>query len=291
MLEFIIAALLAIIYFVGKMIVGLQEDLSVDLLKLNIKNGSGDEDPDFIDTDWGTDDKPLEEGPFIAEEEQEYLSRDYTKIIFTRFPLFTANNCPKWWKKPFYKANADIKYAISRGDGTHWTNQTLSYMRNRRSFDAIMDIVKQYNIPIANVVDATANLGGDSISFAMLGSKVKAYEILPNVAEMLKNNVELYKFTKQIEVIPHRFDYNVPKGSFVIIDPPYEKTNNATNFNLSIDNMPIGAVCKKILTAGASNVLVSMPKDYKFNLRYAKDHNLEVTVHKTTKNVKLFLVR
>lgn len=290
MLQFIIAALLAIIYFVGKMIANLQDDLNNDLIKLNIKGGS-DADDDFVDVDWGTDDKPLEEGPFVAEEEQEYLRRDYTKIIFTRFPLFTANNCPRWWKKPFYKVNGDLKYALTHGDGKHWTNQTLSYMRNRKSFDAIYDIVKQNNIPIKDVVDATANLGGDSISFAQLGSNVKAYEILPNVSEMLKNNVQLYKFTKQITVVPSRFDYNVPKGSFVIIDPPYEKGNNTANFNLSIDTMPIGAVCKKILDSGASNVLISMPKDYKFNMRYANDHGLKVTVYKTTKNVKFYLVR
>ncbi len=267
--------------------------LKIYLSKIEFKNGSYNMDTDqtnFIDAEYrgdSLDDSQnwLEEGPFVTEEEQEYLHRDYSQIIFTRFPLFEySSKLPQKWR--YYKqANAEIRASIKRD--VNWTNQTISYMRNRRSFKVILDILYENNITTKNIVDATANIGGDSISFAMLGYNVKAYEMNPVAFEILKNNVSLYNV--DIELINGKFDYNVPHDSLVIIDPPFERGNNKDNMNLSIDNMPICAVCDKILDAGAKYVILTMPRDYLYNIRYANDHNQTVLAYNTSKNVKIFL--
>jgi hypothetical protein len=256
-----------------------------------VNGGSEKNETDhFIDVDYQNDAGFIEEGPFVADENQEYLNRDYTKIIFTRFPLFTkTSHLPSSWKQDWNRANGIIRKTINHGRGKHWTNQTLSYMRNRKSFQQIMDICTENNIHLDNIVDATANLGGDCLSFAMAGaSNIIAYEILPEVAEMLANNVKLFRCV--INVRPRAFDYDVPQDALVIIDPPYEKGNNSTNYNLSIDDSPICVVCDKILNAGAKWVLISMPKDYRYNRRYAVDHKQTVKVYPSAKNVKFFLV-
>jgi hypothetical protein len=286
----ILAGLLAIMFAIsGKRVLGGDDE------EFNISN-----DPDFIEAPYMNEDSTyIEEGPFIADDKQEYLSRDYSRIMFSRFPMFRDGNDMAEWDGTPRETNDILRTALSKGRGKHWTNQTLSYMRNRKSFEVIYDdIIRRECIDITNVVDATGNLGGDAISFAMLPEvkHVKVYEILPNVFKLLRNNIELYKLNDKIEAIDGRFDYNVPNGSLVMIDVPYEKGNNAgddekPHFNLSIDTMPIGAVCNKVLDAGAANVLITVPRDYKYNLRFAQDTNQEVVVFRTHKNVKIYLVR
>lgn len=251
------------------------------------------EDKDsFVDVPYMDNEKYIEEPPFVAEDKQEYLERDYRPIIFSRFPLFTEKSVISW-NIPFYEANKKIKEAIYNGENIHWTNQTLSYMRNRKSYMQMLAILHKNNVDFTNVVDATANIGGDSIGFACEGAKVKSYEIIPSVYDILINNINLYKL--DIEAINSRFDYNIKEGSVVIIDPPFEKGNNAENFNLSIDNMPICAVCDKLLygklpDGNASHILLTMPRDYKYNIRYANEHSQVVKAYKSEKNVKFFLV-
>jgi hypothetical protein len=251
-----------------------------------------DEDS-FSHVPYMENEKYIEEPPFVAEDKQEYLERDYRPIIFSRFPFFNEKSVMPLWNMPFYEANKKIKSAIINGENIHWTNQTLSYMRNRKSYLQMLAILKKNDVDFTNVVDATANIGGDSIGFACEGAKVKSYEIIPSVYNILVNNINLYKL--DIEAKNSRFDYDIKEGSVVIIDPPFEKGNNAENFNLSIDNMPICAVCDKLLygklpNGNASHVLLTMPRDYKYNIRYANEHSQSVKAYKSEKNVKFFLV-
>lgn len=255
------------------------------------------EEPDFVDIPYEKDGRLIEEPPFIADHKQEYLERDYRPIMFSRFPLFyVPTQMPKKWKMSHFQANKIIKNELLNGEDKYWTNQTLSYMRNRKSFKQIMDILIENNVPHDSVVDATANIGGDSISFACEGIKhIKSYEILSNVYEMLRRNISLFKFDDVITPVNARFDYDIDDGSLVIIDPPFEKGNNTANYNLSIDNMPICAVCDKLLygdlpRGNAAYVLLTMPKEYKYNLAYARDHKQSVKAYRSEKNVKFFLV-
>lgn len=262
-------------------------------------SGEFDKD-DFVDAPYMDGDNYIEEGPFVAEDDQEYLSRDYSKIIFSRFPMFKYNyDMSGWDNKSVRDINNILRSRLQNGRDVYWTNQTLSYMRNRRSFETIYsDIIRANNISIENVVDATGNIGGDCISFAMLPevSRVKVYEILPNVFEILSNNIALYRLGDKITAINGRFDYEVPAGSLVMIDVPYEKGNNLgesgrAHYNLSIDDVPIGVVCNRVLDAGAANILITVPREYKYNMRFAHDTKQSVSVHKTQKNVKIYLIK
>jgi predicted RNA methylase len=196
---------------------------------------------------------------------------------------------PNKWKNRNWN---ELKYEIRDGENKLWTNQLLSYMRNRKSFHLMLDIIRKNNINMTNVVDATANIGGDAIGFAMEPEvqHVKAYEIKHSVYDMLVKNIELYGLSDKIEAVCGPFDYDVPIGSLVIIDPPFEKANSAkSHYNLSIDMMPIYAVVQKILEK-ANSVIITMPREYKYNKKYADDHNQQVKVYETSKNVKIFLI-
>jgi hypothetical protein len=242
---------------------------------------------DFITTDYCKDGEFIEEAPFVADDNQEYLTRDYRKIIMTRFPSLNKDKIPQRWKNLSWSV---LYNDIRNGENKYWTNKALSYMRNRASFREMMVLLRENDIALNNVVDATANIGGDAIAFAMetdVGD-VTAYEIQSETCAMLLQNITLYGV--DVKVICDAFDYDIPKGSLVVIDPPFEKGNTSKTFNLSIDDMPICAVADKLLKLGAGAVLLSMPRDYAYNLKYAQDHNQSVIVRSTQKNVKFFLI-
>jgi hypothetical protein len=251
--------------------------------------------------------------------DQEYLSIDFTKKVVFRFPIFDESSyIPHvFGKQKYYQVQKYIREQLPKLKDINWTNQTLSYARSNivgkhiieciiyplyrkglfgREGNAIgttTQRVERAALSPLKVVDATGNIGADSILFAMerYVSSVKVYEILPNVYDMLVNNIHLYGMNKKIQALNKRFDYDVPKNALVMIDPPYEADNNRGNFNLSIDSMPIYYVAQKILDAGAACVILSMPRTYKYNTKFAIDHNQHVSVYQMGKiNNKMFLI-
>ncbi len=240
----------------------------------------------------------------IADDEQEYLSRDYSESILGRFPIFGENDIVPQITDETGKmlterslANNYLRKVIPTLVNTNWSNQTASYMRlntiGKNIIDCIIKPAMQVNhLPSHfRMVDATANVGGDSLRFAMCPfvTKVDSYEILPLVYNMLVKNVKLYGLDK-IKCHNSKFDYSV-QDALVIIDPPYESGNNIGNFNLSIDNVPIYEVCGRCLREGALAVLLTMPKTFVYNLKYAVDNNQHVTAFRmASKNNKIFLI-
>lgn len=233
--------------------------------------------------------------------EQTYLSTDFRKKVIHRFPIFDEKSYipHKYANLKYYQAQKQIRQLLPNLEGFNWTNQTLSYARGNIVGKHIIQCIvyplykKGLFGDQLKVVDATGNIGADSILFAMekFVESVKVYEILPNVYNMLVRNIDLYGMKKKINAINKKFDYNVSKGSLVMIDPPYEADNNRGNFNLSIDAMPIYYVTEQILNAGAMCVLLSMPKTYKYNTKFALDHQQHVSVYQMGRiNNKMFLV-
>lgn len=255
---------------------------------------------DFIDVEYDpyTDDQAH---LIVPREEQKFLSKDYTKNIGWCFPLYKRSDDvdipPRF--KTICEANEQVsKICNPSAEGVHWDNQTLSYMRRdvvatRLIRYVIKPLVSRIgNIPV-EVVDTTANIGGDSINYAMYKwvKRVTSYEMQENVYKKLVANVKLYGLEDKITTVNRRYDYTVPPGAIVVIDPPYEIANNPNNFNLSIDRMNIYAVAEKILNAGASAVILGMPRVYKYNIRYANDHGQLVEVFRMgQKDAKIYVV-
>jgi len=232
---------------------------------------------------------------------QEYLSRDFRKSVVHRFPIFDEySEIPaKFGKKTYWQVQRGIKSLLPNLENLNWSNQTLSYARSNVVEKHIVECILYplYKSGLfgdfMQIVDTTGNIGADSIGFAMekFVSHVTTYEILRNVYDMLMRNIDLYGMNDKITAINQRFDYVVPTGSLVIIDPPYEADNNRGNFNLSIDSMPIFYVAQKVLEAGALCVLLSMPKTYKYNSKFAIDMGQHVSVYQMGRmNNKMFLV-
>ena len=88
------------------------------------------------------------------------------------------------------------------------------------------------------ITDATAGIGGNTISFANNFFKVNAIEINKKRFDFLKNNINVYNFNN-VEIINN--DYikimKTLKQDIVFIDPPWGGRNykniNLLNINLS----------------------------------------------------------
>lgn len=235
---------------------------------------------------------------------QEYVNRDFSKIVLSRFPRFNRYSYKpkKFGFEPHWVIQREIDNKLK--EGVNWTNQTLSYARTEIVGQhmiscIIIPLITQglFESNKINVVDATSNIGADSITFGLetFVTKVSSYEIFEPSYKMLQNNIKLYGLDDKVFPMNKRFDYDAEtlKNAIVVIDPPYESSYNSTlsNFNLSIDTTPIYNVAQKCLDAGARCVLLSMPKTYKYNKTFAEYYDQHVTVYQMgKKNNKLFLV-
>jgi ubiquinone/menaquinone biosynthesis C-methylase UbiE/16S rRNA G966 N2-methylase RsmD len=257
-------------------------------------------DSNFIYEDYNirVDDQFFESVGF---EEQEYLHRNYSAA--QKFPKYnmTSDVPPKFQHTYFAKVNQQISQNLK--NNVNFNNQTLSYARNniigQHIINCIMRPLINKNLfgpkPKITVVDATANIGGDTLTFALeqFVGKVYAYELSKPVYHMLINNIELYGLKSKITAKNSRFDYSkdVLKDALVIIDPPYESAYNVENFNLSIDKTPIYNVAQKCLDYGAMCVMLTMPKTFKYNIKFALENDQYVAVYQMgKKNNKIFIV-
>ena len=240
-----------------------------------------------------TPNKDIDDQAHLIRKEEMHTNKDYAKYVEFAFPM--VNSC--------------VRKAIMNGEGTNWTNQTLSYMRKDRVSKMLLDhfyrrVFTELDIGGRfNLIDATANIGGDSLQFGIGGfGQVLAFEMQAEVYRMLCNNISTYKLDHRIFAKHQRFDAgkvgeylkefnNGVKKCIAIIDPPFEINNNGAHFNLSIANTPIYYIVEQLLAAGLSAVILSMPMCFKYNLPFAKENNHRVDVcYIDKKDLKMLVI-
>jgi len=95
---------------------------------------------------------------------------------------------------------------------------------------------REYNKQLQSVVDCTANIGGNVISFAIHHLRVVAYEIKPFTANILRGNLEAYNVHRIVDVICDDFTKhldNIAQSDVVFIDPPWY-INDQLNVSLQL---------------------------------------------------------
>lgn len=123
------------------------------------------------------------------------------------------------------------------------------------------------NISTTIITDATAGVGGNTLSFASTFKKVYAIEIDNLRSNYLKNNINIYNFTNVfvinnncVNIIPNIKDHNV-----VFIDPPWGGRNykKYTNLKLMLSNTPLETICLNIFENNNVKLIVlKLPFNY-----------------------------
>lgn len=152
---------------------------------------------------------------------------------------------------------------------------------------------KGYNVSELVITDATAGVGGDTISFAKIFKEVISIEIDKERYNYLSNNVSAYKFDNVIlfnddalKIIPQ-----IEKHDIVFIDPPwggkdYKKNNN---LRLHINEIELEDCCLSFLDkeknkSVPSFIVLKIPINYDINYLTEKLQNyVSIYVYKLQK--------
>ena len=141
----------------------------------------------------------------------------------------------------------------------------------------ILQIINNNDIIIT---DATAGVGGNSISFADNFKLVNSIELDPNRFEYLKNNLSIYKL-KNIKLYNSDFlqIISLLKQDVVFIDPPWggKDYKSKGEIILNVSNIPLEKICNDILYNNyAKMVVLKLPINY--NTKYL-NKNIKYVTH------------
>jgi len=115
-----------------------------------------------------------------------------------------------------------------------------------------------------NILDGTAGIGGNVISFAKYFNKVCAIELNTSRFEILKNNIDIYQY-KNIKLInDDSINYLNNNYDVYFFDPPwggpdYKKYNN---IRLKLGNNTLTDIISKIKAHTMKSIIFKLPINY-----------------------------
>lgn len=162
-------------------------------------------------------------------------------------------------------------------------NESIHYISLREYAEKISEIIakhlKMINIkPMdAVITDATAGVGGNTLSFAKIFKHVHAIEIDKLRCDYLQNNVNVYKFSN-VDVLQNDCTLLLNKiddHDVIFIDPPWGGKNykDHKNLKLSLSNISIELLCnllmkKEIMVKIPELIVLKLPKNYDVSYLY-----------------------
>jgi SAM-dependent methyltransferase/predicted RNA methylase len=155
------------------------------------------------------------------------------------------------------------------------------------SIDAIFDLE---NVNPESIIDATANIGGDSINFMRLfpNSKLVALEIDTKISHILRRNMDNLKNilsqnqdydVKSINMSAVKYFSNFRYADMIYFDPPWGGRDyiKLDKISLYLDNISIGKIIKNILSQGMTQlVILKLPINADIDI-IKSDINIDVT--------------
>lgn len=150
------------------------------------------------------------------------------------------------------------------------------------------------------ITEATANVGGNVLSFSNSFKKVYAIEIVKERAEYLENNLKIYK-TNNVEVINGDCLKILPElqnQDIIFFDPPwggigYKKYNN---LKLSLSGISLESIClnifeNKTYKSKPNIIALKLPINFDLNNFIKKLKNYEFHIHKVNKMILIILIK
>lgn len=142
------------------------------------------------------------------------------------------------------------------------------------------------------ITDATAGVGGNTVSFAMMFGYVHAIEIDQTRFSYLNNNLDVYNLknvntlcgdcTKEIK--------KITKHDVIFIDPPWGGKNykNFKNLRLTLGNTSIEDLCYDMAYSDdyishPQLIMLKLPLNYDVVYLYSKLHSLDIYMHRLKK--------
>ena len=154
----------------------------------------------------------------------------------------------------------------------------------------ISNIIKKY---IRNniyddiiITDATAGVGGNTISFLQNYGNINAIEIDSDRFSYLKNNINIYDILKKVKLYNSDYTliYDKLEQEIVFIDPPWGGKNykDNNNIDLKLSNIDLSLICNN-LKNNTKLIVLKVPQNFNFKKFYNNILYKFVHIHKLNK--------
>ena len=206
-------------------------------------------------------------------------------IIRHYFPVIRSENDKISSQRSFIS----YKYL---SENIQYTPDAILYMSKRFDAELITGIVlyhaQRINLSIEKIIvtDATAGIGGNTFSFALMFNHVNAIEQDKNTFEMLNNNISTYGFSN---ITCYREDYtkimNDIYQNIVFIDPPWGGRNykKQNNIHIKLSELDLELICYDLIKKN-NIVVLKLPFNYDFSkINDLKNHNVKIFLHELKK--------
>jgi predicted RNA methylase len=150
--------------------------------------------------------------------------------------------------------------------------------------DYISNLIKSEIGKESTIVDATAGVGGNTISFAKHFLNVVSIELSKSRFELLSNNIQVYNLSNVSLINGNCLDYLNGDYHGYFLDPPWGgpdyKNNNETKIKLG--NYTLEQVVYKIKSINEKPIFIKLPFNYdlsefkKFNYKIDKIKNYQM---------------
>ena len=154
----------------------------------------------------------------------------------------------------------------------------------------ISNIIKKYirsnSYNDITITDATAGVGGNTISFLQNYGNVNSIEIDSDRFSYLKNNIEIYNLSKKIKLYnaDYTLIYDKLEQDIVFIDPPWGGKNYKDNDNidLKLSDIDLSLICNN-LKDNTNLIVIKVPQNFNFKNFYNNILYKFVHIHKLNK--------
>ena len=183
--------------------------------------------------------------------------------------------------------------------------ESIHYISIREYAEKISQIIKihlnkiKINHKDAVIIDATACVGGDTISFGLSKFKqVYAIELDKNIAEYLQNNIDVYELNNVIVINNNMLDIvNKLSSNVIYMDPPWGGKNYKTNehLRLNISDVPLETICNNCFDSNIMHkepelVVLKLPTNYDIKYLYEEITSKEIYFYDLIKMYILVIV-
>jgi 16S rRNA G966 N2-methylase RsmD len=147
------------------------------------------------------------------------------------------------------------------------------------------------------ITDATAGVGGNTISFGMKFDYVNAIEIDEQRYEYLVNNISVYNLTNIITFNSDCLDIITRlKHDVIFIDPPWggKDYKQYQKLRISLSNKPIESICNEIITTKIHKppklIVLKLPTNYDIEYIFKIIKSDTIYLHKLKKMLIIVIV-
>jgi predicted RNA methylase len=150
--------------------------------------------------------------------------------------------------------------------------------------DYISNLIKSEIGEDSTIVDATAGVGGNTISFAQHFAKVVSIELSKSRFELLSNNVQVYKLSNVSLINGNCLDHLNGDYQGYFLDPPWGGPDYKHNYEtkIKLGDYTLEQVIHKIKNINEKTIFIKLPFNYdltefsKFNYKIDKIKNYQM---------------